>query len=151
MLFNSGSLLFNAYLNVVQEQDSTDRPDAVVDAHAATLAAASKAATEPHTVQLQSSGTYGFESWKDPAPQTLWVGGLPPPKPPRGVEGAAASQPGGSGGAGTLQGARNIIEYQPKDSYVCTRATHRANNKQKTGNNKELVAPNSLALDCNVL
>ena len=98
MLFNSGSLLFNAYLNVVQEQDSTDRPDAVVDAHAATLAAASKAATEPHTVQLQSSGTYGFESWKGPAPQTLWVGGLPPPKPLRGVEGAAASQPGGSGG-----------------------------------------------------
>ncbi len=39
-----------------------------------------------------------FALWGAPAPPDPRVGGLPPPKLPRGVWGAATLQPGGTGG-----------------------------------------------------
>ncbi len=46
-----------------------------------------------------------------PPPRPFGLGDRRPPNPPRGVWGAAAPQPGGSGAP---QGAKNNIKYRPK-------------------------------------
>ncbi len=66
--------------------------------------------------------TYVFRSLGGSRPpQTPWVGGLPPPNTPAGDLGGGNPPTRGVWGAGAPQGAKNIIKYRPKASYVLFR------------------------------